>query len=58
MTHEQHAKKFIEKLYLASFGFVGPEQSKEIDDFFRHMKEAIKKDIPRIEVRSGDGPYA
>jgi len=45
MTHEQSAKRFITNLYLGVNGFVGPKERKEIDEFFRHLKEAIKKDI-------------
>lgn len=48
MTHEQHAKKFIANLYLSANGFIGPTQKKEIDEFFRHLKEAIKKDTAAI----------
>ena len=47
MTHEQHAKKFIKKMYFKTFGCIGPEQEKEIDEFFRHLKEAVKKEIPK-----------
>lgn len=47
MTHEQLAKKFITKLYLGAFGYVGPSQEKEINDFMRHLKEAVKKDVPK-----------
>jgi len=47
MTHEQLAKKFIKKMYLGIFGFVGPSQEKEIDDFMRHLKETVKKDMPK-----------
>lgn len=53
MTHEQHAKKFIRGLYLASVGYIGPEQDKAIDNFMRHMKEAVKADI-RKELERGE----
>ena len=45
MTHEQLAKKFIRNLYLVVNVYIGPTQEKAINDFFRHLKEAIKKDI-------------
>lgn len=47
MTHEQRAKKSLEKLYFAAFGVLGPKQRKEIDELFHHMKEAIKAEMPR-----------
>jgi hypothetical protein len=55
MTHEQHAKKFLENLYLNTFGCVGNEERKEIDTFFHHLKEAIKKEMPK-PIRCGCGP--
>jgi len=45
MTHEQHAKKFIKYLLLAVHGYEGDKERKNVDEFFRHMKEAITKDI-------------
>ena len=45
MTHEQHAKKFIEKIILGISGFVGEKERKQVDVFFHHLKEAIKKEV-------------
>lgn len=45
MTHEQHAKKFITNLYLSANGYMGPTEHKKVDEFFRHLKEAVKADI-------------
>ena len=50
MTHEQLAKKYLEKIHLHVFGYFNSESSKEIDDFFRHLKEAVKKDMEKGNV--------
>ena len=51
MTHEQLAKKFIKNLLITTSDWycIGPELdrsiNKQVDDFFRHLKEAINKDV-------------
>ena len=45
MTHEQHAKRFIENILLGIKGCIGEKERKQVDVFFHHLKEAIKKEV-------------
>lgn len=57
MTHEQHAKKFLSRLYLRVYGCYGPVEEKEVEDFIRHLKLAIKKETaPSVSCRCPCAP--
>ena len=46
MTHEQRAKKMLREWLFQSCGYWGGESDKELDKFFHHLKEMMKKECP------------
>lgn len=52
MTHEKRAKKILEQLFFYTTGYTGNEERKQIDQFFHHLKEAVKAEIRTNGIHS------